>query len=424
VPEVSNPNRAWLLGLFAAGLAAVDGRRRMRLALAGRREPGDVWLLAVGKAAAAMTLGAMDALGPRITRALVVSRRGYLPAELCGRQQVTCLTGGHPLPDAGSLAAGTAALAMAREAPADQRVLLLVSGGASSLVEQLREGVTLADLRRINEWALASGLPIEPVNALRRRLSMLKDGGLAARFGHCRAEGFFISDVPGDDAAVVGSGLLAACTGRVTGPEPPDWVASVLARAGSPGPAGRAVPSTCVGCLDDSLAAIREAALAAGVAASVCRERLAGDATAAAAQVCKELAAVPRGLLICGGETTVRLPAAHGEGGRNQHLALAAARLIDGCDDRLLLAAGTDGSDGTTDDAGALVDGGTIERGRDAGLDADQCLAAADSARFLAASGDLVHTGPTGTNVGDLLLALRGEPVHGPGRGQAGRIAE
>jgi hydroxypyruvate reductase len=117
-------------------------------------------------------------------------------------------------------------------------------------------------------------------------------------------------------------------------------------------------------------------------------------------------------LLVSGGETTVQLPRAPGRGGRNQHLALAAARRISGRDDMALLAAGTDGSDGNSDDTGAVVDGGTIERGRDAGLDPEACLAGADSGRFLEASGDLVHTGPTGTNVGDLLLALCRDPGH------------
>jgi hydroxypyruvate reductase len=117
-------------------------------------------------------------------------------------------------------------------------------------------------------------------------------------------------------------------------------------------------------------------------------------------------------LVIHGGETTVRLPSATGRGGRNQHLALAAAGLIAGREDVLVLAIGTDGTDGNSDDAGGLVDGGTIERGRDAGLDPDQCLARADSGRFLGASGDLVHTGPTGTNVGDLVLTLQLDPNH------------
>lgn len=390
----------------------MDGRRRMRLALAGRSQPGDVWVLAVGKAAAAMTLGALDALGPRLTRALVISRTGHFEAELAADDRVTCIEGGHPVPDEGSLVAGAAALAMAREAAPGQPVLLLVSGGASSLLEVLPQGIALADLRRIGEWALASGLPIEGINTVRRRLSVIKDGGLPGFFGHCSVEGFFISDVPGDDAALVGSGLLKRAVGAARDGDLPGWVKVIMARSPTTAPVERHIPITCVGRLDEALEAIREAALVGGIRAVVSPERLEGDAVAVASRVCEGLGHGAVELVIHGGETTVRLPSATGRGGRNQHLALAAAGLIAGREDVLVLAIGTDGTDGNSDDAGGLVDGGTIERGRDAGLDPDQCLARADSGRFLEASGDLVHTGPTGTNVGDLVLTLQLDPNH------------
>jgi hydroxypyruvate reductase len=122
-------------------------------------------------------------------------------------------------------------------------------------------------------------------------------------------------------------------------------------------------------------------------------------------------------LYLAGGETTVELPPSPGRGGRNQHLALAAALRLAGEPDLLLLAAGTDGTDGSTEDAGALVDGTTVERAAALGLDASDCLARADSGRLLAETGDLVHMGPTGTNVGDLLLGLRCAPGHSPAPG-------
>ena len=405
--------RDFLLELFAAGLAAVNGRKRMRAALAGRDDLNDAWLLAAGKAASAMTLGALDALGPRISRALVVSRSGHFDEELGQHPQVSCMTGGHPVPDAGSLAAGAAALAMAGEAGRGRPVLLLVSGGASSLMEVLPASVSLSDLQKVSAWALASGLPIERVNHVRRRLSRVKDGRLLAAFSHCRIEGYFISDVPGDDPALVASGLLAAATGSVSDADLPGWVCQLIAGATASGPAVPRIAPVCVGCLGDALAAISRAAHDAGVHCRVDAARLEGDAVAAAGWLARELRQGSAELLVCGGETTVRLPPSPGRGGRNQHLALAAAQRMAGRDDLTLLVAGTDGSDGNTDDTGAIVDGGTVERGRDAGLDPDVCLAGADSGRFLEASGDLVHTGPTGTNVGDLLLALRRDPGHG-----------
>lgn len=414
MPPAADPRRTFLLALFDAALSAVNGRRRMREALAGR-SLDDVWMLAVGKAAGAMTLGALDALGPAVSRALVVSREGHFDPALRDRAGVRCMTGGHPLPDEGSLEAGAAALAMAREAPAGQRLLLLVSGGASSLLEVLPPGVPLQALRDLNDWASACGMEIGSLNVLRRGLSCVKGGRLLAAFAHCRAKGFFISDVPGDDPAVVGSGLLApAATLSIPG-RLPDWLPPLLRRA-PPAPANVAgVPVTCVGNLAQALEAVRLAAAAAGVPATIHAARVEGDAEAAAEAACRALRQGKEGLHVLGGETTVRLPRQPGRGGRNQHLALCAARHIEGDDRALLLACGTDGSDGNTEDAGAIVDGNTLQRGRDGGCDPVSCLAAADSGRFLEASGDLVHTGPTGTNVGDLLVALRGDLPHSLG---------
>ena len=389
----------------------------MREALAGRSDLARVWVLAVGKAAGAMTRGAMDALGPQLERALVVSRPGHFDPDVESDPRVRCIAGGHPLPGEGSLAAGAAALDMARAAEPGQPLLLLVSGGASSLIEAPPAGVSLDELRHVTDWALAAGLPIERLNALRRRLSLVKDGRLLARLSRCRVEGFFISDVPGDDPGVVGSGLLASAPQPFDATGLPAWLGALL-ELSAPPPAGvPGVPVRCVGRLEEAIEAAVRLARDSGVRVERLPGRLEGDAIAAAAALGSHLARMPPGLLVAGGETTVRLPAQPGRGGRNQHLALAVARSIAGRDDLLLLCAGTDGSDGNSDDAGALVDGGTTERGSDVGVDPADCLARADSGRFLEASGDLVHTGPTGTNVGDLLLAYRCDAVHSQGPG-------
>ena len=412
--RTADPRRTFLLDLLEVALVAVDGRRRMRAALSGAASR-NTWVLAVGKAASAMTLGVLDALDAHVSRALVVSRAGHFDPELERRPGIECIAAGHPLPDAASLAAGESALAMAGAAPVGQRVILLVSGGASSLFEAPAAGVSLDDLQRLNAWALGSGLDIEAVNGIRRRLSRVKDGRLLAAFAHCDVEAFFISDVPGDDPALVGSGLLAASDRAPVEPAPlPGWVRDLLARAQPPSAVARPVSVTCVGSLAEALAAVEQAARAGGVAVHRHPTRLAGDAMATARRVCEELAMSPEGVHVYGGETTVVLPQDPGRGGRNQHLALAAACQLAGREDLVLLASATDGSDGNTADAGALVDGATIERGREAGLDAQQCLARADSGRFLEAAGDLVHTGPTGTNVGDLVIAVRREPRHSP----------
>lgn len=403
--------RDLLLRLYRAALLAVDGRRRVRAALAGPQDGSPVWVLAVGKAASAMALGALDACGSRLTRALVVSRPGHFDPELNRIPSLTCIGAGHPLPDEQSLAAGQAARQFAAEAPPGQRVLLLVSGGASSLIEVLPDGVGLDDLRRVGAWALANGVDITQLNAMRRRLSLVKDGRFAGWFAHCAARGLAISDVPRDDLALIGSGLLRPLSpgeGRAAIPSPgwPVWVGELAAAAAVPVAAPPSFAVDVVARLDDALAAVERAGLAAGFMVERHLPRIDGDAVEVARAVTLDLATGSANLHVWGGEPTVRLPAVPGRGGRAQHLALAAARWIAGHEDLCLLAAGTDGSDGNTEDAGALVDAGTVDRGGADGLDPDDFLRRADSGSFLEDSGDLVYTGPTGTNVGDLVLGL------------------
>lgn len=407
----ADPRRRLLLQLYAAACHAVDGRRRVRAALSADAD-GDWWVLAIGKAASRMTLGAVDALGPRITRALVVTRADHFDDELSEFPQLERLAGDHPLPGAASLAAGEAVLEFARSVPAHQRVLVLVSGGASSLVEALVPGVTPQQLYDLNAWALASGVDIRTHNALRRRLSRLKGGRLAAELAHTRARALLISDVPDDDPGVIGSGLVSTVRDdRLDLPDStPDWLRQLLAELPPPAP-GASLPLALVGTLDDALAAAERAAIAQGFTTRRLPGRATGDVLTCAHRFAHEFALSTADVVLWGGETTVVLPAVPGRGGRNQHLALAAARLLAGHHNLVLLAAGTDGTDGSTDDAGAIVDGATLLRAKEGGVrSADDSLARADSGTFLEASGDLLYTGPTGTNVGDVLIALRQAP--------------
>ena len=373
-----DPRRELLLHLYRAAFAAVDGRRRVRAALAADHDPRPVSILAVGKAAPAMALGAIDALGTRVARGLVVALDDDPSQELLALPHINCVAGDHPVPGERSLAAGSAALAFAGATQPASRVLLLVSGGASSLLEVLAPGITLAKLQRLNEWAHAEAVDIVALNSMRASLSVVKAGRLPGLFRDCEVEGLMISDVPGDDPAVVGSGLLAGA-GRIT----------------------------LVGSMDDALDAAFRAARASGLDPRRAPSRLSGDAVTAARDVCHEFAVGGANLHLWGGETVVRLPARPGQGGRCQHFALAAAQQIAGHPELVVLAAGTDGRDGASEDAGAIVDGDTLARARDAGLDAAKCLEAADSGSLLEATGDLIYTGPTGTNVGDLVMALR-----------------
>jgi hydroxypyruvate reductase len=330
-----------------------------------------------------MALGARDALRDRIARALVITKDGHAPAAIESLPGLELIESAHPVPDHRSLAAGERLSAWADELPPDAEPLVLVSGGASSLVEALAGGATLEDLVNINRAGLAGGLDIATLNARRASISRLKAGNFARRLAGRGALALFISDVPGDDPDVIGSGLMG--------------------RTGAPDDIERRI----VASVDDATAAAAAAAEQAGLQVALSDERFDGDAARLAVRFVHELTHTDARVAIWGGESTLTLPSRPGRGGRNQHLALAAARLIAGDDELVLMAAGTDGTDGPTTDAGAIVDGETCARLAVAEIDAEEALRAADSGTALAASGDLIDTGPTGTNVGDLVIGLR-----------------
>jgi hydroxypyruvate reductase len=307
---------------------------------------------------------------------------------------VTIIESAHPVPDERSLVAGAELQRRLRELRADVMPLFLVSGGSSSLAELLRDEATLEDLRSLNRRGLAAGWDIATLNTERARLSQLKAGGVARMLAGRRALALFISDVPADDPDVIGSGLL----GR---------------EAGKPDAIERHVIAT----LEMAVHAVIEAAQAHGIELQSRAARVDGDT----GEVANNLIEAARGCegagLVWGGEPTVKLPPSPGRGGRNTHLALTFARQLRAGEPWLLLAAGTDGTDGPTGDAGAIVDAGTVDRATLAGCDVERAWREFDSGAALEAAEDLVHTGPTGTNVGDILIAikhtaesLRGQP--------------
>ena len=401
-----------LLTLYAAALDAVEGRNCVRNYLRNNPLPGKpVVLLGMGKAAVAMAAGACDVLGEQVVDGLVVTKEGHANDSLPACLRV--LEASHPVPDERSLLAGQAVIELVSELPQDVQLLVLTSGGASALVEALPDGIGLTDLAELNQWLLGSGLSILEMNRIRQSVSRLKGGKLAGLLKGQTVTNLLISDVPGDDPAFIASGpFFTAKTNRVNVENLPDWVVSMQQQAAAeanPVPSEQVVPHIIVA--SNQLAC--EAALACaqqnGWPAVYHPELLETDAEEVAVSLIDALAELPAGAHIWGGETTVRLPPEPGRGGRNQHLALVAARQLAGRDDYWLLAAGTDGTDGPTADAGALVDGGTMERGEMEDLDLHDYLARADAGTFLEASGDLLHTGPTGTNVMDLVIAWKAE---------------
>ena len=377
-----NPRRT-LLELFAAALRAVDGRDCVERFLRDARVAAPVELFAIGKAAAAMTHGARAALGFGIERALIITKVGHADVSLDG-PGVTQLQGAHPMPDFASLSNGSELERRVQEALPAVLPVFLISGGSSSLVEALRDGVSLDDVFALNVRGLAEGWDIATLNAERKKLSRIKGGGIARLLEGRRALALFISDVPDDNPDVIGSGLLGRDAGR------PDSIE-------------RHVIANVDRCVD--------ATLAAGTAVGLRLERGAGRFDGDAERVAQDFVAALRATdadgLVWGGESTVKLPVRHGRGGRNTHLALAAARLLRAGEPLQILAAGTDGTDGATTDAGAIVDADSVTRAELGGCDVERASRDFDSGFALEAAGDLVHTGPTGTNVGDILIGIK-----------------
>jgi hydroxypyruvate reductase len=355
-----------------------------------------------------MAQGARDVLGDAIASAFVVTKYGHAEPWPWG-----VIEAGHPLPDENSLDAGERLLEFAARLPAHGAVLVLLSGGASALVEAPPPGVTLEQLRAANAWLLASGLGIHEMNAVRKRLSRIKGGRLAKLLAPRCVICLAISDVPGDDPRVIGSGPLTADAREIDNAASfPGFILKILAHAELAPRAGdscfASVHYEIVATNADARAAAACAAQAAGFAVVNDGAPLFGDAAKAGREIAGALLRLAPGtVLVRGGEPVARLPPLPGRGGRAQHLALAAAIVLAGRTDVALLAAGTDGTDGPTEDAGAIVDGQTVARGELGGLDPKGALDAADTGSFLEAAGDLIHTGPTGTNVMDLCVGVR-----------------
>ncbi len=409
--EALSRMRRDILECYRAAMAAVDGRRCVSAHLADRPAPTGLHVVAIGKAASAMARGAMDAWGPAIERGLVISKTGHIETALLRDRRFVCIESSHPIPDRRSLQAGRALVAFLDQAPANAGFLFLISGGASSLVEVPAPGVELSTLVRINEWLLGSGLDIARMNAVRQGVSAIKAGRLVARLGGRDALGLLISDVLGDDPRVIGSGLLVSSeTGPVRTQELPDWLATVLRQAEAALPDAKSsahVKVKVIATLDQALAAAAARGTALGYPVRHSSDFQHDEACAVGTRLAQRLRRATAGLYLWGGETIVRLPDRPGRGGRCQALALCAALELRGQNACALLAAGTDGTDGPGEDAGALVDGATVARGRSEGLDPRACLAAADAGRFLEAAGDLIQTGPTGTNVMDIMIGGR-----------------
>jgi hydroxypyruvate reductase len=394
-----------------------------------------------GKAGASMARGLEEALaGTAAERLLAGGAVSVKKGHLDRLTRMKLLEASHPVPDESSVAAAREILALAEGADERTLAIVLISGGGSALLCAPAEGISLVDKAKTTSLLLGSGAPIQEVNCVRKHLSAVKGGRLAAAFAPATVVSLILSDVIGDDLDAIASGPTAPDPGswadalaivRRRGIEAalPPAVAGLLRRgaaggAGAPpdtpkagDPAFARTRNLLVGTNRLALMAAEARARELGYSALTLTSRLAGEAREAALVllgVGKDIAASGFPLrrpacLLVGGETTVTLRG-KGKGGRNQEMALAflaaLARSPKDAEDLLLLAASTDGSDGPTDAAGAFASAAILGRARAAGLDPEAYLADNDSYRFFDALGELLRTGPTNTNVCDLELLI------------------
>jgi glycerate 2-kinase len=377
--------------IIAATLRAADPAVALRkhvtrdgaaLHIAGERlalgDFDEIRVIGAGKAAVAMCAALLPLLAGQAMSGVVVTKYGHA-AHVVACAPLDVIEAGHPLPDANSLRGGTAVCAALANCTPRTLVLACVSGGASALLIAPHAGISLPTVAAINAALLRSGADISEMNAVRARIDRLKAGGFVRMAQPARVIGLVLSDVIGDPLDVIASGLTHD-------------------------PAARNV---LVGNNAQACSAARDAAVRAGYTTRIVTTELRGEARDAGAAIALAIAAAPPGsALIYGGETTVTLRGA-GRGGRNQELALAAALALPADAHCTIASLGTDGSDGPTDAAGAVARPDTLARAYALGLNAAAYLANNDSYAFFASLGDLLITGPTGTNVADVVIALR-----------------
>ena len=439
LPPGSERLRADLLAIHRAALRAADPERILERDLHG--DPATGWtfrgrpllppprtsgepilLFGAGKAAAALARGVRRALAGEAVRGRIIVKHGHR-LEAPG---VVVEEAGHPVPDAHSVEATKRLLADLRESGERGRVLVVLTGGASALLVAPASGITLEDKSRVNSLLLASGADIHEINTVRKHLSAVKGGGLIPLLPPGRAAALVISDVIGDQLTSIGSGPATGdptTFGDALGvlekfglaervPEAVirrfrDGVAGTVAE--TPDAPGEAVPHHIVASNFHSLRAAGEEASRLGYRTEVFGRDLAGEVHRTARRFANRLAILGAGpapaALLAGGELTLKVTG-DGRGGRSQEFALVAAGHLEGVSGAALLAAGTDGTDGPTDAAGAFADGTSWSRARARGLDPETALRHNDSWSLFRATGDLLITGPTGTNVMDLMVGL------------------
>jgi len=428
--------------IFQAGLKAADAGEAVarQLSVEGGRllvggEPyslegrGRIRVVGMGKASAAMATPLEEVLGDRLDSGLLLVKYGHG----LSLRRIRVLEAGHPVPDERGEEGTKALLRLLEGGKPDDVVFCLISGGGSALSPAPAPGITLEEKRTVTRLLLGSGATIHEVNTIRKHLSRIKGGRLAQRAHPARIVSLILSDVVGDDLKTIASGPTVPDEGtfgdclrilekrQIRSRVPPPVLAYLesgtrgeVPETPKPGDATLATArNLIVGSNRMALAAAEEQARELGyetLLPSGLEEGEARDAALAHVNLARGVLEGRAGVstpacILTGGETTVTIHGP-GKGGRNQEFALAAAVALAGTDQIVVLSGGTDGTDGPTDAAGAVVDGTSVARGRAAGMEAQAFLDQNDSYHFFEPLGDLLETGPTLTNVMDLRIVL------------------
>lgn len=376
----------------------------------------NVTVLGFGKATEAMSHALLDLLTPHPCRGLLIPKQTF-PSPASG---FTVLPGGHPVPAEASVQAGNAAFGLASSLTERDLLICLISGGGSALMTSPQYGLQLADLQTLTKLLLACGARVDEINTLRRHLDRVKGGGIAKSANGARIASLILSDVVGNPLEAIASGPTAPdpstredalailkkydLLGKV-----PAAILQVLETAPETpkpnDPLFERVQNVLVGSNSLAAQAGLEMAKSLGFHTHFLGDTWQGEAREVAKELCGHfnLNYERPFCLIAGGEMTVTLHG-NGKGGRNQELALAAAIEMNGLENSMLITLATDGEDGPTDAAGAVVVGDSYQRGERLGVDAQAFLSQNDAYSFFKALGDLLQPGPTGTNVNDLIL--------------------
>ena len=379
---------------------------------------GRLIVIGAGKAAAAMAQGIEALFGDRIDDGCIIVKRDHR-APL---RRVRQLEAGHPLPDEAGVAATAELLTTLSGLTARDNVIVLLTGGASALLVAPAPGITLAEKAETTDLLLRSGASIEEINCVRKRLSRVKGGQLLDHIGPAACLTLLLSDVPSGDHGSIGSGptirpaagdeeplAIIARYGLLD--QIPSAVRALLAtpQVAAPCPQNGRSDVVVLGDSGSAVAAVRTAAQDAGIDFHVVNQNMTGNTHLQARLMAEALRNCPAAerpaLFLSAGETTLHVQG-DGKGGRNQEFALVAAMELEGVERVALLSAGTDGTDGPTDAAGAFADGSLVARAQALGLTPGEILARNDSYTLFKATQDLLRTGPTGTNVMDLVLGI------------------